>query len=63
MFFPIALMNEIDHLKEWVPGVTASGILKNLSIYRKVIHAKRDFPWPFANREFYLSCAAIILAE
>lgn len=60
---PIALMNEVELLKEWVPGVTTSGIIKDISTYRKVITAERAFPWPMASREFFICASAMVLKE
>jgi hypothetical protein len=58
MFYPIALLSEVDLLKEWIPSVVRSEIMVNLTDFRKTIHVQRQFPFPLSNREMILCASA-----
>ena len=41
MFFPLALLSEVDLFKEWIPSVLKSEILENKSDFRKIVQVQR----------------------
>ena len=38
MFFPLALLSEVDLFREWIPSIIKSDILHNFSDFRKLLH-------------------------
>jgi hypothetical protein len=63
LFYPVALVSQADHIKDWMPSVVKSDILKTNSDMRKVIQIEREFPWPFSNREFVLCASGVLVKE
>lgn len=63
MYYPISLMNEIDLMKEWIPGIVMSRAVKKCSDYRLVFQGERSFPWPMANRELFIHASAMFIKE
>lgn len=63
MFFPLALLSEVDLFKEWIPSVLKSEILENKSDFRKIVHVQRQFPFPLSNRELIICASAMLVKE
>lgn len=63
IFYPVALLSEIDMFKEWVPNMQKSEVIKSITDLRKVIYFLRDFPWPLASREMVVCASAILIKE
>ncbi len=63
LFYPMAMLNEIDNFKEWVPTVVKSDILKEISEDRKVVYMERELPPPFAHRELFIHVSRTFLKE
>ena len=58
MMMPLGLLSEVDLLSQWIPGLLRSDLLKEPSDFRKILYVQREFPYPFAARQFLLGASA-----
>mmetsp|Transcript_34670 Transcript_34670/g.25827 ORF Transcript_34670/g.25827 Transcript_34670/m.25827 type:complete len:243 (-) Transcript_34670:64-792(-) len=62
-YFPLFLLSQINHLKEWIPSVVRSDELKRVSDMRRVLRMEREFPWPLYNREMIIGASCNFMQE
>ena len=60
---PYGLISNIEHMKDWMPDIQSSDVLKNVSNYHRAIHVKRSMPFPISNREVIVAASQVIVPE
>ena len=60
MMKPYAMLQEINLMKNWVPDMIRSDIIKMVSDWRKIVYVNRKLPLFIENREI-IACATSYL--
>jgi hypothetical protein len=63
ILYPFALLSEIQMMKNWVPGVKKSEIIKINSQFRKAIYVHREMPFPLSDRDFTVCQTSLVVKE
>ncbi|CDW82781.1 UNKNOWN [Stylonychia lemnae] len=63
LFYPLALLSEVDLFQHWMPYILRSEIMHNYSDFRKGLFVERQFPFPLSNRVLILAASAYLVKE
>ena len=63
LYYPLALFSDPSILKDWMPMIQESTLLRQENFLRKSFQLIMNFPWPFSAREFLLHASGVLVKE
>ena len=57
------VLGEVELFKDWIPITKESRMMFEISHLRKMAYIKNNLPFPFSNREIFLSACGFLLKE